>query len=347
VAKKKNSVTIYDVAQHVGLAKSTVAFVMSGKAESVGLAKKTVKRVEAAAKELGYVPNYWATSLARQSTDIVTVLMDVFASYYGEQTMHSISQTLTEKGYFPFMAADWRDPILFDKMISAAIQRRDAGIICHSSTGTIEQYMRIIESEMPLVFVGDIPKKLSNIPQINCAGWDDGQAVETAIRHLVDTGRRKIAFVGADHGYDSDDRRLTAYEKALSDAGLEVKPEWQAWFRVETPGLSPAKEILEQLFLQGTAHPDAILTINPAVAQEILRGTNETNIRIPEKIALITLCDCPTTEFAGITAVREPVWEQARAAAEILIELIESPDRQPLRKIIPCNELLIRKTTAV
>ena len=41
---KKNPVTLNDVAQHVGLAKSTVAFVMSGKAADVGLAQKTIEK---------------------------------------------------------------------------------------------------------------------------------------------------------------------------------------------------------------------------------------------------------------------------------------------------------------
>ncbi|RKX39274.1 MAG: hypothetical protein DRP64_14460, partial [Verrucomicrobia bacterium] len=219
VLAKKNLVTLFDVAQHVGLSRTTVGAVMSGKAADVGLAQETVEKIEAAAKELGYERNYWATSLARRSSDIVTVLLGGLSGNWGDQIMFSISQTLTAESYVPFLAADWHDPILFEKFISATIQRRDAGMLCHSPTGTVEQYSRLIENGIPLVFLGDVPGFLSGFPEINSVVWDDEQAVKTAIRHLVDTGRRKIAFIGANHGFISDHRRFAAFEKALEEAG--------------------------------------------------------------------------------------------------------------------------------
>lgn len=344
---EKKTVTISDVAQHVGLAKSTVALAMSGKAADVGLASKTVDRIEAAAKELGYERNYWARSLARRSSDIVTVLMDVFASYYGDETMYAISKVLTEKSYFPFLAADWRDPLFFKKAVAAAIERRDAGMVCHSSTGTKEQYQRIMDSGIPLVFVGDAPRILEGRPDINIVTWDDGQAVETAVEHLVAVGRRKIGFVGADHGYDSDSRRLAAFRDALEKRGLEVRDQWQAWFRLEPVDFSSVEEVLGCLFPSEKDSPDALLTINNAVALEVQRGMTKRGLRIPEEVALITLCNCPSTKLAGITAVREPVAELAENAAEMLVELIENPEAAPLRKNISCNDLLLRKSTAL
>ncbi len=344
---KKNSVTLYDVAQRVGLARSTVAFVMSGKAADVGLAQKTIEKVEAAAKELGYVPNYWASSLARRSSDIVTVLLGGLSGDWSDQIMYSISQTLTAESYVPFLAADWRDPILFEKMVSATIQRRDAGMLCHSPTGTVEQYSAIIENGIPLVFLGDVPDFLSGFPQINSVVWDDEQAVTTAIEHLIDTGYRKIAFIGADHGFISDHRRLAAYEKALEEGGLEVRKDWQGWMKVETLSFSLAREILESMFAPGKERPDALFALNHAVALEILQVAAEMGISIPGDTALIGLGDLPANRFAGISTMREPVLELGEAAARMLMELIEDPDKQPLHRKISCNELLIRKTTAV
>jgi len=320
---------------------------MGGKAKSVGLAQKTVDKIEAAAKEIGYERNYWAGALARQSTDIVTILLGILSGEWENQIIYSVTQSLTNKDYFPFLAVDWREPALFEKMVTAAIQRRDAGIICHSATGNAEQYMRIFKNGIPLVFLGDIPDILQGIPGINSVVWDDEQAVKTAINHLIDTGRKKIAFIGADHGVDSDHRRLAAYEQALDEAGLEVRKDWQIWLGLAPMSFLGTQEALEQLFAPEVAHPDALFALNHAIAHDVLRVASEMGIRIPEDTALIGLGDLSANKASGISTMREPLQELGEAAAQMLIKLIEDPNQNPLHRKISCNELLIRKTTAV
>ena len=112
------------------------------------------------------------------------------------------------------LLGDWNDPLCFEKEVSSAIRRGDEAVICHSFAGDASQYARIIESGIPLVFLGDVPRCLSEMSEINSVAWADAQAVKTAVEHLVDTGRQKIAFVGADHGVLSDQRRFAAYESA-------------------------------------------------------------------------------------------------------------------------------------
>ncbi|RKX34967.1 MAG: hypothetical protein DRP64_19645, partial [Verrucomicrobia bacterium] len=182
---KKNGITLYDVAQHVGFSKSTVAYVMSGKAADVGVAQKTIEKIEAAAEELGYVPNYWASSLARQSTGMISVLLSGLSGDWADRVMFSLGQALRTKAFTPFLAADWNDPLLFEREVSSAIQRRDEGVICHSFAGDDKKYARIVRSGIPLVFLGAVTRSLSEMTEINSVIWDDEQAVTTAVEHLV------------------------------------------------------------------------------------------------------------------------------------------------------------------
>ena len=75
IMARKNKVTLTDVAQHAGFSNTTVSFVLNGKAAEIGVAKKTIEKIEAAAAELAYQPNYWASSLARKSTGMISVLL--------------------------------------------------------------------------------------------------------------------------------------------------------------------------------------------------------------------------------------------------------------------------------
>lgn len=342
---KKKGITLYDVAQHVGFSKSTVAYVMSGKAADVGVAQKTIEKIKAAAEELGYVPNYWASSLARQSTGMISVLLTGLAGDWADRVVYSLSQTLRTKAYTPFLAADWDDPLIFEKEVSSAIQRRDEGVICHSFMGDVQQYAEIIKSGIPLVFLGDVPCSLSEMPEINSVVWDDEQAVKTAVEHLVDTGRRKIAFIGADHGVISDHRRLAAYERSMEEAGLELRKDWTFWLKRKPFSDTTTKECLDYLFAPGKDKPDALFGLNDMIALNILNLSDEVGIKFPDDVALIGMGDLPITKLVGLSTMREPLGELGEAAAQMVLDLIEDPDKKALHRKISCNELIIRKTT--
>ncbi len=342
---KKNGITLYDVAEHVGFSKSTVAYVMSGKAGDVGVAQKTIEKIEAAAEELGYVPNYWARSLARRSSGMISVLLSGLWGGWADEVMHAISQTLRTKTYTPFLAADWEDPLLFEKEVSATIQRRDEGVICHSFIGEARQYARIVDSGIPLVFLGAIPLHLEGLPGVNSVLWNDEPAVGTAVRHLVDTGRKKIAFLGAKHGVRSDRRRFAAYEKAIGEAGLELREEWQGWIGMEQFPDSPALENMERLFAPGKEHPDALFALNDAIALDVLLMAEDMGIRVPDDLAVIGMGDLPIAKNVHLSTMHEPLRELGAAAAQMVLELIDNPEKKPLHREIDCNELVIRKST--
>lgn len=342
---KKKGITLYDVAEHVGFAKSTVAYVMSGKAADVGVAQKTVEKIEAAAAELGYVPNYWARSLARRSSGMISVLLSGLWGGWADEVMHSISQTLRTQTYTPFVAADWGDPLLFEKEVLATIQRRDEGVICHSFIGEANQYARIINSGIPLVFLGAVPLHLEGLQGVNSVVWNDAPAVETAVRHLVDTGRKKIAFLGVKHGVHSDQCRFMAYEKVIKEAGLELREEWQGWMRMDQFPDSPAQENMERFFASGKERPDALFALNDAVALEVLLMAEEMGIRVPEDLAVIGMGDLPITKNVSLSTMHEPLRELGSAAAQMVLELIDNPEKKPLNRKVDCNELVIRKST--
>jgi len=341
----KNRITLYDVAEHVGFSKSTVAYVMSGKAGDVGVAQKTIEKIETAATELGYVPNYWASSLARQSTGMISVLLDGLWGGWANEVMFAISQTLRMQTYTPFLAADWEDPQLFEKEVSATIQRRDEGVICHSFIGEAKQYARIVDSGIPLVFLGAVPLRLEGLPGVNSVVWNDAPAVETAVRHLVDTGRRKIAFLGAEHGVRSDRRRFMAYEKVIQEAGLELREEWQDWIGMDQFPDSPTRGSMERFFAPGKEWPDALFALNDVIALDALLMAEEMGIRVPDDLAVIGMGDLPITKNVSLSTMHEPLRELGAAAAQMVLELIDNPEKTPLHREIDCNELVIRKST--
>ncbi len=186
-----------------------------------------------------------------------------------DRVVSSLSRALLTKAYTPFLSADWCDPKILEKNVLAVIQRRDAGVICHSYVGDVEQYSRIVESGIPLVFLGEVPCCYSEVPGINFVSWDVREAVKPAVEHLVNIDRRKIAFIGVDDGMVSSNRRLEGFELAIAEAGLPRKDEWMVWLKFGLP-MPEMVQCVEQLLAPGVEKPDALFAMNDALAQGIL-----------------------------------------------------------------------------
>jgi len=342
----KSIATVSTIAKSLNLSKATVSLALNDQTKKYKLAESTIRRVKDAARELGYVPNPWASNLARQRSGVISVLLDSLTLDWANCVMQAIDEVVRLKSYTSFISVDWNNPKVFAQEMMAAIKRRDEGVICHSLVGTADQYTTLIKSGIPLVFLADIPEKMIDAEGINTAMWDDGPVVKIAVQHLIETGRKKIAFYGFHNGLISDMNRFSAYKESLTEAGMSVKNEWVKWGNGIPPlPYSMPLEILKTLFVNGKEHPDAIFALNDALALGILIEMPKLGIKVPDDVAIVGIGDLMLSRYMGLTTMREPLSELGRDAAEIVLELIENPKKTPIHRKITCNELIIRSTT--
>jgi LacI family transcriptional regulator len=162
--------------------------------------------------------------------------------------------------------------------------------------------------------------------------------------HLIKTGRRHIAFLGANHGNDSDIRRFKAYQKTLRDAGLDVKKEWVVWGREERGYWEKDVKIL---FASKKKSPDAIFAINDSVAMMVLEELDRLGVNVPGDVALAGVGNLTMVRSSRIalTTIREPLYEIGKRSAEIIMDIIRKPEQPAIKRFINYNELKIRKTT--
>ncbi len=89
--------------------------------------------------------------------------------------------------------------------------------------------------------------------------------------------------------------------------------------------------------------PDAVFVASDAMAIAAIRAIQELGLRVPEDVAVVGFDDIPpaATSQPPLTTVRQPIQRTGSVAAEMLIDLIEHPDPQPRRIVLP-TELVIR-----
>jgi len=159
------------------------------------VAPETRTRVEAAMRELGYVPNQLAGALASGArTRSVGVLVPTIANSIFADTVQGLSDELEPLGYAVILAQSRYDAAREDHMLAALLSRRPEAIIMVGSPATEDGARLLRRAGIPIVETWEIPDS----PIDAVAGFNNYEAGCTVARHLVGQGRQNLAFIGGD-----------------------------------------------------------------------------------------------------------------------------------------------------
>src|SRR5258708_10586870 len=176
------------------------------------VAPETRGRVEAAMRELGYVPNQVAGSLASARTSSVGVLVPTIANSIFADTVQGLSDELEPLGYAVILAQSRYDAAREDRMLAALLSRRPEAIIMVGSPATEDGARLLRRAGIPIVETWELPAE----PIDAVAGLDNYQAGVAVARHFVAQGRQNLAFIGG------DDPRATRRWLGFNDTALEL-----------------------------------------------------------------------------------------------------------------------------
>jgi LacI family transcriptional regulator len=195
------------------------------------------------------------------------------------------------------------------------------------------------EKEIPMVFFDrDIPETYS--PKVILDNFDGGlQATE----HLINKGRKRIAFLGGPKNLSISNKRKEGYLAALKknrikiDESLIVHCDFnQEYARVATDELLKLKK-----------RPDAIFAISDRIAIGASLAIKEKGLKMPFDIALVGFNNEPVTKLLSpsISSVDQPAFEMGKTAARIFIEIMHSQDKKNNEIILLKPELIIRESS--
>src|SRR5580698_8525921 len=181
------------------------------------VAPETRTRVEAAMRELGYVPNQLAGALASGArTRSVGVLVPTIANSIFADTVQGLSDELEPLGYAVILAQSRYDDAREDHMLRALLSRRPEALIMVGSPATDDGARLLRRAGIPVVETWDLPAA----PIDAVAGFDNYAAGVAVARHLVVQGRQSLAFLGGDDPRAT--RRWNGFKDAALAAGVKI-----------------------------------------------------------------------------------------------------------------------------
>ena len=307
-------VTLADVARAAGVSPITVSRALRGE-RAVDAA--LIARVQAAVSKLGYVPDPAARALASRHSSHVAVLIPMLYNALFVDLLEAAQHTLRNAGYQTLMAVTHYDASEEEHLLREQLLHRPAGLMVTGLDRSEATRQLIAQSGVPCVHL----MEASGSSGVFSVGFSQRDAGAEMTRHLLQKGRRRIAFAGAQ--LDSRTlQRLDGYRQVLQKEGLhDGKLEW---LNPAPSSVALGRHMFEQIMSQQPP-VEAIFFGNDDLAQGALLTALRMKIKVPQKVAIAGFNDLTGSDqmLPPLTSVRTPRSEIGRAAAGMLIKLMK------------------------
>jgi DNA-binding LacI/PurR family transcriptional regulator len=319
----KQTVDINVVAKEVGLSKTTVGYILSGKYKQVKIAPDTAKRVLQVADKLGYRSNFWAKSLANKRSRMIGVLFPDISGSWAQQVTEGIQGALDDDDYEAVLAVSLWNRHKEMREIELMLEKRVEGIIAVPQAGSEQTFQIALNANCPVVHICDW------LPGIQASSvmLDVEDAVYKILYHLHQQGKKNIHFLAVDYPSKTLEEREEAFKRGMTKLGLPVSSD-----NVTYTELSQEMSIYEKtrMIARRADRPDALVCISDAVAMFALSELARLGVRVPEDMAVTGIGNMELTDhpFFALTTVDECRREIGRQAVNLMFRQINEEYRE-------------------
>lgn len=337
--KPKKDVTIYDIAQKLDLSSATVSRALK---DHPAINKNTRKKIQQAAKELGYRHNNFASNLRKQKTNTIGVIIHELNSNFITSVLAGIEKVTTEAGYDLIIAHSSES---FKKEEANALNlfhKRVDGLIASLAFDTkgLDHFKPFEEKGIPVVFFDRVEEKKESTKVI----IDNYKCGYQATQHLIEQGCKRIVLVTANLMRNVYAQRHKGYSDALYDNNIPYNKDYVLIKDLsEQCGQEAALEIMKMKPL-----PDGAFITNDFSAAVCMQTLKEKGINIPKDIAIVGFNNDAISKIVEpqLTTIHYPGMDMGEIAARNLINHLKGVSNiHHTQTIVVRSELIIRKSS--
>jgi DNA-binding LacI/PurR family transcriptional regulator len=325
-----------DIARLAGVSKATVSRALN---HSPLVNEETRTRILELASSLKYTINIGAQNLRLKQNRTVGVVVPFdsdtrqhLSDPFFLSMLGSLADALTERGFDMLLSR------VDAEQIDAAAQPFDTGrvigVILIGQWRQHDQLNQLAARHVPIVVWGaQLPQQL-----YTTVGGDNVSGGMLATEHLIDSGRRRIAFFG-DINLPEVAQRYRGYCNALAKHGLPVDPQ----LRVSVSFLPEGGTLAVQELARRAIDYDAVFACSDLLAMTAINTLREHGKEVPRDIAVVGYDDIELSTYfhPPLTTIRQPIREAGQALVGALLALVEG--QSPASEQLP-TELIVRST---
>lgn len=333
--------SISDIAAELNISKTTISFILNGKAKEKRISNGLAERVMKYVKQRDYKPNQLAKSLSTGKTMMIGLMVENISDYFFAQVAYHIEELAYQNGYRIIYCSTDNDLQKTQELIRMFRERHVDGYIITAPAGLGKDVQGLMDDGLPVVLFDRYLKGVDASYVI----LDNYKASYDATKYLTAQGFGNIAFVELDSDQSQMHDRREGYLQAIADAQLVPLIK-------KIPFSSDFDQKVKELvkFIRKNHGIDAIFFATNYLAFSGIKALNQLKMRTPENVALVAFDDHEVFNIYSptITAVAQPIKKLAQQSINALLKMLDAKaSTQTLEKIEVAAELIIRDSTQV
>jgi LacI family transcriptional regulator len=332
---KKISIT--DIANRLGVSKTTVSFVLNNKGDEKNISKQTQEKVQALVKELNYTPSQVAKSLKIGSTKTIGYLIPDISNLFYARIGRKIEDYLAKEGYHLFIASTDENWQKEKEQINSFIGRQVDGLILASSKVNSNTVKGLIQRNFPLVLFD----RASEEVDANYILVENEKSMQQAVEELIKEGANKIGLLSITPNVFSLNLRIKGYKNALKNKQLSVNKEL-----IRTVELENIKEsVYKELKALVDMNVDAVVFTNNLVAQEAIWHMNVHFKDLIDKLKFASFDNIEIFDYSkpSVLSLAQPTDKIAEKIVQVLISQIKGKKPTKNKTVVLAPKLIKRK----
>lgn len=336
----RHQVTIKDIAKRLNISVATVSRALR---DLPDIHPDTKKMVVDLAAELDYQPNIIATSLVKSKTKTLGVIVPDLGYYFFSTVLKSIEEAAIVAGYSLLITQTQesyeRELINIQNLSRGQVE----GIIISLSRETVnlDHLTRLQRRGIPLVFFD----RDSDEIHASKVMVDNEQSAYEAVKHLLNTGCKRIAFLAGPTNVSVSNQRISGYLRALAESGVQEDLK----LIIHSDYIQNSATLCTRELMKAKNRPDGILVVSDRLALGVLVALRDLNISVPEEVKIVSFNNEPicTIVSPSISSVSQPLEEIGRLSVELLLDQInhKGEDLKPRVEVLK-TQLIVRESSS-
>jgi LacI family transcriptional regulator len=324
--------TVLDVAKRAGVAPITVSRVINN---SGYISQETKERVEAAVKELGYVPNTLARGLRSKRTRTLALVVTDITNPYFTLIARGVEDVAGDSNYSVVYCNTDESEAKEEKYANLLAQRQVDGVLLVPSCGNVKTIKFLLSNNINVVA---LDRRVSGV-EIDSVRSDSEDGAYRLIKFLITLGHERIAMITGPKDVSTSIDRVAGYRQALIESGLgNNELVYYGAFNQES-GYEFTKQAMMHL-----PKATAIFGANNFITIGIIKALHDLNVDVPGDISVVGFDDLPESMLLSpfLTVAAQPAYEMGRMATELLLKRISGELSEGCETLVLPTEVIER-----
>ena len=299
------------------------------------VSEETAKKVRAAIRQLNYKPNHAARILTGQLSRSIGLIVPDISDNFFSIISQAVQEAARANGYLLWLAASGENPTIEASHVEMMTTFGVDGILLVPSDSRKSYLKALVAGTTPVITI-DRPIEVAKADSVEV---ENRAGASIAVEHLLQHGHKRIACLVTNPHLITIKERIAGYQDSMRHAKLAPLNE------IYLANQAAAKAALEKLFSLRNP-PDALFTANNITTIWTIQALKELKIKLGKDVALIGFDDIDffSQLTPAVTAVRQPVIEMGKLAAQILLKKIQGEVAPAIVKTVLPVTLILRES---